>query len=412
MAAIATNEIGMHVLVRAWPKGEEWSAGNAPLTMNAINSLLAAKKPRELAAAVSAFPPLLPMGVNLEGGRGPRCASISDALSEPGSLRLGPVNPELLQYESHFDVGATPKNGLSAARNAQKACSFGSEWLRSISDSREVNGCELVIEPFADWAFVRNVAGLVSKLLALISSGSDSPMISAGFTKRDNETFGGEVWMIPFAYNPFFAPLKANLSSLAAKLGDYSDYQVLMSAITRGERVAARSSWIAQIAEKVIARCFGPECLDGGKAVFLLTAPVASGDYISLLGGWRTADERRYMLCTMANEGEEAVAKRVASALVDAVAGCRLQSEDGAIANLGWSECAETRFDIPPTLSMQRHSVFADIVYQIVYRGSNRIAICANCGCAVIQSNMGPLKEWCGPACRMSMIRRAEKASR
>lgn len=409
--AIATNEIGMHVIVRLLPRTREGDAGCAFVSMGALNALLSAKKPRELAVATTDLPALFPVGAEPLKGRGTLRYSLDGALASPETLGLSGVGPELLQYEAQFDANTALEDSLPAAKSAARGCPFSFDWLRAASDGLDPDEFDVAVESFADWAFVRNVTGITAKLLALIASGENEPMARAGFELRESGALGGELWMLPFAYNPFFAPMRPNLSSLAAKLGDYSDYQPLMSATTRIEKVPRRGGALRSMTETVLARCFGAEGLGGGRAVFLLTAPVASQDYISLLGGWRTATERRYMLCTLANESEPYVARRVASALIDSVAACRLQTKDGATVDMGWSECAQTRFENPPSLTMRAHSVLADVMYQIVYRGSNRIAICSNCGCAIIQSKKGPLKEWCGAACRMSMTRRIAKAS-
>lgn len=57
-----------------------------------------------------------------------------------------------------------------------------------------------------------------------------------------------------------------------------------------------------------------------------------------------------------------------------------------------------------------RGSLLAEMMYRVVFRGSNRISICENCGCPILQDDKGPLKDVCSQACRMSLRRKLGKA--
>lgn len=402
--AIASNELGMHVLVRTVPK-DAGLVDRPKVSMADLNALLSSRKPRELALAVSKLPPLLPLGPDLPR-KGSWATGLEDALRVADDLGLGPVDVEILQYESQFDANTSVSMSASASRSAAERMSYSAEWLRGAFDGCDPGAADLVIEPLAEWVFARNVLGIVAKLLALIET-TDAPMERAGFAKRENSYLGEEIWYLPFAFNPFFAPTKPSLASIAARFGDYGIYNPLLKLTTRQEQMKRRGgNPIQRQVEEVIANCFGPSPLAGGGAVYLLTAPVASEDYIRLIGGKRAATERRYMLCTSAGDSQQAAARRVANALIDAVAS--LRSDDGR-SEFGWVERRECRFEASPISEFEGCSTLSALMLQIVYRGSNRIAVCSNCGCAILQTQKGPLKEWCSPACRMASVRRVEK---
>ena len=52
------------------------------------------------------------------------------------------------------------------------------------------------------------------------------------------------------------------------------------------------------------------------------------------------------------------------------------------------------------------NSLFAELLYRIVYRDSLRIGICRNCGAPFLQSGIGSLNDVCSQACRMAQRRR------
>ena len=211
------------------------------------------------------------------------------------------------------------------------------------------------LEPFADWALTRNILALTAKLLGLLSADSETPMQDAGFIRRQNEALDLELWYIPFAFNPFFAPTKRSLKSLRAKLSDYHVYQPLYGILTHQEEIKKT------LLSHTYAEMFGSVPYGKEGAVFVLTAPVASEEYISLLGGWKNSTERHYMLCVGVGKSQRGDAENVVNALVDSVSKLRLP-KDSSI--LGWTVDKSARFSAIPVPCVRRESLLSELLFR------------------------------------------------
>lgn len=168
-------------------------------------------------------------------------------------------------------------------------------------------------------------------------------------------------------------------------------------------RVRRAVSQLLDLFEHTYAEVFGSVPYGEQGAVFVLTAPVASENYISLLGGWKDAKERHYMLCVGVGKSQRDDAKNVVNALTESVSKLRLP---GSSAILGWTADKSARFSARPVPSVKRESLLSELLYRVVYRGNSRIGICASCGSPFIQDETGPLRDVCSQACRMTLRRR------
>lgn len=157
------------------------------------------------------------------------------------------------------------------------------------------------------------------------------------------------------------------------------------------------------VIERTYAEVFGSIPYGEPGAVFVLTAPLASEEYISLLGGWRDTTERRFMLCVGVGESQRADAASVVNALTDAVSGLTLKD---AGVNLGWEADISARLSARPAPSIKRNSLLAELLYRVVYRGTSRIGICEACGSPFIQEESEPPRGVCSQACRMALRRK------
>lgn len=394
--AIATNELGMHVMVRPVPKQFLSDEALDEVAAEDVNALITARRPSSLASAIADLPPLLPPSADTIGD-GKRLYGLDEVLSGSWDLRLDHPVPELLQYESQLDVNTALESSLASARSAAKKLPFGDEWVSSALGDLDPTSTVVAVEPFADWALTRNILALTGKLLGLLSADSETPMQDAGFIRRQNEALDLELWYIPFAFNPFFAPTKRSLKSLRAELSDYHVYQPLYGILTHQEEIKKT------LLSHTYAEMFGSVPYGKEGAVFVLTAPVASEEYISLLGGWKNSTERHYMLCVGVGKSQRGDAENVINALVDSVSKLRLPKDSSS---LGWTVDKSARFSAIPVPCVRRESLLSELLFRIVYRGRLRIGICASCGSPFIRAEADPYRDVCSQACRMTLRRR------
>lgn len=96
-------------------------------------------------------------------------------------------------------------------------------------------------------------------------------------------------------------------------------------------------------------------------------------------------------------------AENIINALIGSVSNLAVS---GGQINLGWEADTSARFSDRPVPRLKRNSLFAELLYRIVYRDSLRIGICRNCGAPFLQSGIGSLNDVCSQACRMTQRRR------
>lgn len=184
---------------------------------------------------------------------------------------------------------------------------------------------------------------------------------------------------------------------LTDKLTDYRSYQQLAGILTHREKIGDFGT------EDIYAEVFGSTSYEESGATFILTSSVSSKKYAGLLDGWNDKAERNYLLCTQVGCSERGDAENIINALIGSVS--NLAVSDGQT-DLGWKTDTSAWFSSRPVPSLKRNSLFAELLYRIVYRDSLRIGICRNCGAPFLQSGIGSLNEVCSQACRMAQRRR------
>ena len=199
-----------------------------------------------------------------------------------------------------------------------------------------------------------------------------------------------------YAYTSFPASPKG-CRLLANRLTDYRSYQQLVGILTHREKIGDFGT------EDIYAEVFGPASYDESGATFILTSPTSSDKYIGLFDVWNDKAERNYLLCTQVGCSERGDAENIINALIGSVSNLAVS---GGQINLGWEADTSARFSDRPVPRLKRNSLFAELLYRIVYRDSLRIGICRNCGAPFLQSGIGSLNDVCSQACRMAQRRR------
>ena len=181
------------------------------------------------------------------------------------------------------------------------------------------------------------------------------------------------------------------------RLTDYRSYQLLTGILTHREKIGSFGT------EDIYAEVFGAASYDKSGAAFILTSPTSSDKYIGLFDGWNDRAERNYLLCTQVGCSEQSDAENIINALIGSVSNLAVS---GGQISLGWETNTSARFSDRPVPSLKRNSLFAELLYRIVYRDSLRIGICRSCGAPFLQSGIGSLNDVCSQACRMAQRRR------
>lgn len=394
-AAIGTNDLGMHIVIRPISKDLLSEAETVGMETGKINSLLTARRPITLVDAISALPPLLPSSADSITGR--RLYSVNEIMSGSCGMHFGPPVPELLRYETELSANTVLKSSIASARHAAKQIPCNGQWLTDVLGNADPDSTMVAVETLADWSMARSVIFLVAKLLSFLAAGSDAPMEDTGFARCYVECLDKTLWCIPFAFNPFFSSGKRGCRLLADKLTDYRSYQQLVGILTHREKIGDFGT------EDIYAEVFGSASFDESGAAFILTAPISSEKYISLFDGWNDKAERNYLLCTQVGCSQRSDAENIINALIGSVS--NLAVSYGQI-SLGWETDTSARFSDRPVPSVKRNSLFAELLYRIVYRDSLNIGICRNCVAPFLQNGIGSLNDVCSQACRMAQRRR------
>lgn len=394
-AAIGTNDLEMHIVIRPISKALLSKDETVGMETGKINSLLTARRPITLVDAVSALPPLLPSSADPIIGR--RLYSVDEIMSGSCGIHFGPPVPELLRYETELSVNTVFESSIASARSAAKQIPCNGQWLTDVLGNADPDSTMVAVETLADWSMARSVIFLVAKLLSFLAAGSDAPMEDTGFARCYVECLDKTLWCIPFAFNPFFSSGKRGCRLLADKLTDYRSYQQLVGILTHREKSGDFGT------EDIYAEVFGSTSYEESGTAFILTSSVSSEKYRGLFDGWNDKAERNYLLCTQVGCSERGDAENIINALIGSVS--NLAVSDGQI-SLGWEADMSARFSDRPVPNLKRNSLFAELLYRIVYRDSLRIGICRNCGAPFLQSGIGSLNDVCSQACRMAQRRR------
>lgn len=158
-AAIGTNNLGMHIVIRPISKDLLSEAETVGMESGKINSLLTARRPITLVDAISALPPLLPSSADSITGR--RLYSVNEIMSGSCGMHFGPPVPELLRYETELSANTVLESSIASARSAAKRIPCNGQWLTDVLGNADPDSTMVAVETFADWSMARSVNFLV-----------------------------------------------------------------------------------------------------------------------------------------------------------------------------------------------------------------------------------------------------------
>lgn len=401
-AFIAIGPSGSVVVVRIMKSSEIGRLYRGDDIVLAVNRLISSNDARELLFAIDPLPPVIP------------CEQI-DSLSLTRSFRIDQFDcksylecdAETLSYQAFFDAGGSSESESRArgtnwaVKNRNLICEGKTSELFSAqlaSADRELD--RIVVEELDDWCLARNLIGFTARLLALWSSGADDILDAAKMSLRENKRLGRKVYMIQFAFNPFFVAWRLNRRSILAHLSDkgFRPLTMLLFGPVRKEDVSF---------SKGSRNYFIDFNSDGD--VFMVTDPIAREEYhpIFLRRSEIGQEERRYWLCADAGRDrtQREIARRIIESIIDRISGLEV---DGV--SRGWVLDRDVVFSDCPTPVFKPLSLLAQMLQTVVYRGEKKLVICAECGNAIIDLGEGRPRQFCSEACRQRAIRKEKKA--
>ena len=369
---ISRIDSGLHCVIRLTPADDDLTPYEGVTGQDAINSLVSARSLNKLLAAIDHLPPLVPS--QADGMRVLRVREVAGRVAELFQRSdLGVLLDESAYYSNR--AVKVDERGAKIATNARDVLGGGLEAeLAQVIDLGQEDCYRVSVEPLLDWCFARNCIGLILRTIAILQSGDGSDTLEGiGFKLVKNKSLETSIWTIPLAFNPFFAP--------RTRFGR--------------DQVEEHSPLLFNATDKIeSADTQMPRWNigDGGAYLLMLDDP---------------GNERALHLCIEDSEGRGGrnLAREILGAFWHMARDLRFQeTRNSQATELGWEIAQSGVFDEVPCITIQPLSGFSKLLYQSYYRGTQRIAICRNCGCATLQLNHGRMKEFCSNACRAQWL--------
>ena len=369
---ISRIDSGLHCVIRLTPADDDLTPYEGVTGQDAINSLVSARSLNKLLAAIDHLPPLVPS--QADGMRVLRVREVAGRVAELFQRSdLGVLLDESAYYSNR--AVKVDERGAKIAINARDALGGGLEAeLAKVVNAGQEDSYRVSVEPLLDWCFARNCIGLILRTIAILQSGDGSDTLEGiGFKLVKNKSLETSIWTIPLAFNPFFAP--------RTRFGR--------------DQVEEHSPLLFNATDKIeSADTQMPRWNigDGGAYLLMLDDP---------------GNERALHLCIEDSEGRGGrnLAREILGAFWHMARDLRFQeTRNSQATELGWEIAQSGVFDEVPCITIQPLSGFSKLLYQSYYRGTQRIAICRNCGCATLQLNHGRMKEFCSNACRAQWL--------
>lgn len=355
-----------------------------------INALLSAKGHKQLIRALEGAPLLYE--TNIRGKQPDRVMSPDDcirALEE----QFTEVDPKILSWElfmyapkeirANVTIGKSPASELDAYKN------HFAEELSKLGDDKVI-----IVESIEDWMTVRNMLSVVAALLSGIENPEKGARVleNAGFFMPDRNAFNQDVFVtrLKFQAGTFLLQFMKHPVVSSGLLGRDLDYLYNLYYKDTG-KPRKRGGLLFPVMTRGIGGC---------DDVFI------TAHYDAVKGGINLIDialapweEDRYVyLCVEKHGSQLEMAKRAVLALWNAT--CSLKDFDGAM--LGITEDIESLF-MPKqeTMSFTYHSLVSRLWNALCFHKGKRLITCRHCGCGVLASNRGPVKEYCSDSCRV-----------
>ena len=369
---ISRIDSGLHCVVRLVPTGDGLTPYEGVSDQDAINSLVSAKSINKLLEAIDHLPPLVPS--RADGTRYFRVREVAGRVGESFQrYDLGVLLAESAYYSNR--AVKTDERGAKIAMDARDVLGGGLEAeLAQVIDLGQEDCYRVSVEPLLDWCFARNCAGLILRMVAALQAdGSGDILEAVGFKLRENRGLMTNVWTIPLAFNPFFAP---RTRFGRDQVEEHSP--LLFNATARFEDPNTRiPRW---------------NIGDGGAYLLMPDDP---------------GNDRALHLCIEDPEGRGGgtLAREILGAFWHMVRDLRFrETRNSQATELGWEIAQSGVFDEVPCITILPLSGFSKLLYQSYYRGDQRLAVCRNCGCATLQQNHGRKREFCSDACRAQWV--------
>lgn len=365
----------MHCVIRTIaPELLESTDADAPFAA-AFNSLASAHNLLELLEAIDALPALMPVDASED------CAiTANDALRKLTSGEWGSCRPENLADESCFEM-----QEAQSARSAKRATNLALKNRDAIeagfmSELENASADSIVVsEPLTDWAYARNSLNLTAALMHAIQENPKGKCLEeARFVKRRAKSLKASVFIKPIAFNTYFS-----------ESGD-----------VRASRL------IEAAAQFRPPRKFGDPArwhIGGSSDVFIVTAPFATDVHRPPFEKKSDARDKKLYLCIEDSGGSQGkLAKRTIEAFGLSAKNLNVDDRD-----YGWSFDHETLWSEAPSPSYNRHSLYSNMMYQLIYHAGQDLHItkCQHCKKAILENKRGRQRAFCSPACRMQAVR-------
>ena len=368
---------GVHCIVRIVPNslGCTLPELDGPAVRELVTRLATAKTLTTLSRAVDELPLLLPRAATHIIPLG--------ALEGRISERYEPCDKKRLARESVYHVIGQDPTGDSAAVSAAMTRYDGlaGRFAREVSTTRQ-DAFSVVEEPLLDWLYVRAQLGLTGRLLDAVSASPTAPLEQAGFERSYVPRLSREVWHLRFLHCAFHEPRRA-----MARCSPLFD--------------AAAGNWNEAEGPKRPPFLIPPRCQRQGspsdRAFFLTSQSIASQKTPE-----DGARDQSLHVC-VDDGGQPRGALDVLVSLKHAADGLVVGAGAGAL-YAGFDDdptCWTTR---PASMHPKPLSLLPDLTYRLLDRGFQRISVCRECGCPMLQNDKGRVKEYCSTVCRNKHI--------
>jgi hypothetical protein len=353
-----------------------------------INSLTTVKSHKQLATAVEHLPLLL----DTKGGSNqPKRVMTTYKCIDLLDSEFGPVEKKTLAYEMFLyapkELRANSSKESPAADLDAYDTHFADE-LKKLGDEYRV-----IVEPIQDWMTFRNLLAMGAALLTNIENLPKGGRVleASGFYAPKESAYGFPVFVAPLKFQASIYLTNFLKHPVASNNADrdntdylYWLYQPQGEAIKRkGGLFPVNTYAFGGIDDDVFVSTHWDATRKSFNFTDIATAPFS---------------EDRYLYLVIRQSGSQLdMAKKIVQVLWETTRD--LIDNDGAL--LGITQDTESLF-LPkqntPTYSF--HSLISKAWYDLCYHENRRLIACKHCGCGVLASLRGPIKEYCSDSCR------------
>ena len=353
-----------------------------------INALTSAKTHKQLAAAIENSCLLIE---GTTSARQPQREMLPSECIELLERDFESVNPRQLAFEmllaTSTSVRANSSCDSPAADLDAFKCNFKDTLLNA--DSNQV----ALVEPVQDWMMCRNSLAVGAFLLAGIENPPQDGRVleRAGFFSPVKSNFDFPALVLPFKYHTaVWAKNYINHPFISDQI-ICTDVDYLYWLYLQNEKEAVPPRGVSGSALQSIG---GDDCVFFATHYDATKKGLTPLDLLKVLNEW----DRNIYLCVKMADIQPEMAKRVVKALWRKAQSIR--SESGIPFGMSLDE-ESLFFPRQGTATFRHHSLNSKLWYDLCYHKNKRLIACKHCGCGVLASNRGPMKEYCSDSCRV-----------